>query len=93
MLKPGQRVKVKQNFFKIIDNKSTLPSSWKNDATLLKVELDKNLTEMSNKKRYRYIIEFDEEPCRPSEEDIQRFTEENCYIASLLPMMLTLTSP
>jgi len=93
MFTPGQRVKVKQHFFKIIDNKSTLPTSWKNDATLLKIELDKKLTEMSNTKRYRCIIEFDEEPWQPSEEDIQRFTEENCYIASVLPIMLTLTSP
>ena len=34
--------------FKIIDNKTTLPSSWKNDA--LKVELDKNFNRNEQQK-------------------------------------------
>lgn len=89
MFKPGQRVQINKTFFMVVDGNNTKPLSWKNDATLLKMELDTTLTEMCNKKRFRCIIEFDEEPWHPSKKDIQRFTEEYCYIASVLPRMLT----
>ena len=76
MFKPGQRVQINKTFFMVVDGNNTKPLSWKNDATLLKMELDTTLTEMCNKKRFRCIIEFDEEPqdfsCETVNRDIKR---------------------
>jgi hypothetical protein len=66
------------------------PATWKNEGRLLKFERDEQLTSMNkrNIEIFRCIVEFEEEPHSPTTKDIEQFSEEGCYIASLLPMLI-----
>ena len=79
----GQRVRIRADHLRGVE-----PSTWENEATVLKVELDQELTSLGFGDRYRITVDFDEGPFTPSKYDLLKWEEEQCYVASLLQRML-----
>jgi len=81
-LQKGTRVRVKKTQLK-----GREPSTWQNEAVLIRFEHDALLTDMNKLgiTIFRCIVQFDGTPSR---EDIQTYGGSRCRQASLLPSMV-----
>ena len=81
-LKQGLLVRIKQD-----ELKGKEPSTWKNNAKLVRFEKDVLLTDMNKRNIvvYRCILQFDG---KPTQRDLLKFGRHRCMNASVLPVMI-----
>lgn len=81
-LHKGSKVRVKKS-----ELKGREPSTWQNNAVLVRFEHDQILTELNKQGKtiFRCIVQFEG---TPTEQDIRKYGGRRCREASLLPLML-----